>query len=74
MTKSKASADVSFTPAPEKKNIRFIKHNDAVYLRVEDVAAFVRDIAATEETDVRNRLNAAVANIEKVGYGNTSSV
>jgi hypothetical protein len=67
MAHSKASADVVFTPAPEKKDIRFIKHNDAVYLRLEDVAAFVRDIGATEETDVRNRLNDAAINIEKIG-------
>ncbi len=36
---------------------------DDRYLRVEDVADFIRSLGATEETDVRNRLNQAADNL-----------
>ena len=40
--------------------MRFVRANSAIYLRQEDVIEYLRNIAATEETDTRNRL-------EKVG-------
>ena len=35
------------------------------YLRSEDVVSLIRDVAATEETDVRNRLNEFADNLER---------
>ncbi len=37
--------------------IRFVTVNDAVYLRVEDVAQIIRSVAGTEEANCRNRLD-----------------
>lgn len=54
----------------EIKPVRFVKTSlGVVYLRKEDVVDFLRDFAATEETDVRNRLNEAASNISEVGTG-----
>ena len=39
--------------------LRFVDVRGARYLRVDDVAAFIRELGGTEETDVRNRLNEA---------------
>jgi hypothetical protein len=33
------------------------------YIRVQDVASFIRKIGETEETDVRNRLDQAAENL-----------
>lgn len=45
-------------------NIRFVITKDKIkYLRQEDVINIIADIAATEETDVRNRLNQVCINI-----------
>lgn len=49
----------------DKFNIRFIKNNNKIYLLAEDVASFIKEIASTEETDVRNRLNEAASNLMK---------
>lgn len=42
---------------------RFIDGRNARYLHAADVAAFIRELAGGEETDVRNRLNAAADNL-----------
>ena len=49
----------------ERADIRFIKANGAIYLRLEDVALFIVNLGSCEETDVRNRLNEAAANLIK---------
>jgi len=40
-------------------NIRHVVIKKAVYLRVEDVAEYIRELGGSEETDVRNRLKKA---------------
>ena len=47
----------------EKVQVRFVLVRGSRYLHVDDVAAFIRELAATEETDVRNRLLQAATNI-----------
>lgn len=39
--------------------LRFVEVRGVRYLRLDDVAAFVRDLGDGEETDVRRRLAAA---------------
>ena len=36
--------------------LRFVEVRGERYLRLEDVAAFARELGGSEETDVRNRL------------------
>jgi hypothetical protein len=48
--------------------VRFIRRNLSTYLRKEDVIDMINEIAATEETDVRNRFAALMENLEKVGF------
>lgn len=43
--------------------IRFIDVRGERYLRIEDVAAFVRELGGSEETDVRHRLDEAADNL-----------
>lgn len=43
--------------------LRFVVVQGARYLRVDDVASFVREMGSGEETDVRNRLNEATDNL-----------
>jgi len=38
--------------------IRFLAHDGLRYLRAEDVVALIREVADTEETDIRTRLYA----------------
>jgi hypothetical protein len=38
---------------------RFVRVRGERYLRLDDVASFVRELGGTEETDVRNRLSEA---------------
>ncbi len=47
----------------ERRNIRFVEVKGVKYLRAEDVAEMIRDMAATEETDVRNRFHAVAAEL-----------
>jgi hypothetical protein len=42
---------------------RFVRVRGERYLRLDDVASFIRDLGGTEETDVRNRLNEAAENL-----------
>jgi hypothetical protein len=46
-------------------NIRHVHANGTTYLRLEDVVSYIREIAGSEETDVRNRLNEAANNLTK---------
>lgn len=45
-------------------DVRFVVVKGVKYLRAEDVAAYLRDIAATEPTDTRERLETAASNLE----------
>lgn len=45
-------------------NLRFIKIKDVIYFRAEDVASYIRELASTEETDVRKRLNLAALKLQ----------
>lgn len=49
----------------EIRQMRIVRSNGAVYLRAEDVARFIEDMASQEETDVRNRLKEGACNILK---------
>lgn len=54
--------------------IRSVTVRNVKYLRCEDVVEFIRDLASTEETDVRNRLEQMaynLAELEKKSQCNT---
>jgi N-acyl-L-homoserine lactone synthetase len=51
----------------EQATMRFIRLNEKLYIRKEDVIAYMLEIASTEETDVRLRIEQACANIQKLG-------
>lgn len=44
-------------------DIRFVQVRGVKYLRAEDVAAYLREIAGAEETDTRVRLNEAASKL-----------
>lgn len=44
---------------PRSFAVRYVDVHGVRYLRLEDVAAFVRELGSSEETDVRNRLDEA---------------
>lgn len=69
MARSKTSADVVFIPniAPEIVNINFIRANNTVYLKVEDIIDYINSVANTEETVVRERLAKLTENLLKIG-------
>lgn len=46
-------------------NIHVLNYKGIKYLRAEDVAEYIRDLAATEETDTRNRLEIVAREMEK---------
>lgn len=51
-------------------NIRFVQpYTRTTYLRREDVVEYVREFAAGEETDVRERLEEAACILSTVGDG-----
>ena len=43
--------------------MRFVNVRGVPYLRLEDVASFLRDLGGGEETDVRRRLEKAADNL-----------
>ena len=43
--------------------LRYVVIRGVQYLRHDDVASFIRELSNAEETDVRNRLNKAAANL-----------
>ncbi len=47
--------------------IRMVEVNKGTYLHRDQIAEYIREIAATEETDVRNRLLQAASNIGAIG-------
>ena len=52
---------------PSEFQLRVIEVNGHRYLRIEDVAAFVRELGGVEETAVRNRLeDAATALLKRI--------
>lgn len=48
-------------------DIRSVKVKGNIYLRKEDVVAYLQEMAATEETDTRNRILTAAENLSEVG-------
>jgi hypothetical protein len=46
---------------------RFVEIRGVRYLRIDDVAAFVRELGSAEETDVRKRLDEAARQITCAG-------
>jgi hypothetical protein len=48
---------------PETFLFRFVKIRGVRYLRLDDVATFLRELGSAEETDVRNRLDEAARRI-----------
>ena len=54
----------------EDMDMRIIRpKNGHLYLRLEDVVEFLLEIAASEETDVRWRIEQAAENIRKLEKG-----
>jgi hypothetical protein len=47
----------------DRRNVRYVTVRGVRYLRIEDVADIIRELGATEETDVRNRLDEAARNL-----------
>ena len=47
-----------------KEQIRYIVVRGVRYMRAEDVAAYIREIAGAEETDTRKRLEEVARNLE----------
>lgn len=54
-----------------KKNIRCVDVRGVRYLRIDDVVALLRELGATEETDVRRRLDTAANNLVTVAEETT---
>ena len=48
-------------------DIRFISLKGTTYLKRVDVVEYLRELAATEETDVRNRIEEASKLLDEVG-------
>lgn len=46
-----------------KVEMRYIEWHNRIYLRQEDVAYYIREVACGEEADLRDRLETAVLNI-----------
>lgn len=46
-------------------NVKIIKINDRTYLRINDVVELLNNLASSEETDTRNRINELASNIQK---------
>jgi hypothetical protein len=44
-------------------NVRFVTVRGVRYLRAEDVASYLREVAGSEPTDTRERLQAAAARL-----------
>ena len=47
-------------------DFRFVEVRNTVYLRKEDVVAYLRSLAETEETDVRRRIEAAAEALKSI--------
>ena len=50
---------------PDREKIRFVTVRSVKYLRQEDIAHLIREVAGTEDTDVRNRLEALAREVSK---------
>lgn len=51
----------------DQVTMRFIRINGKIYIRKEDVIAYLLDFASTEEIDVERRIKQACAEIQKLG-------
>jgi hypothetical protein len=49
----------------ERMNVRFVKIKDTVYLHAEDIVELLRELAATEETDTRKRIEELACRLVK---------
>ncbi len=47
----------------DEVKVRTVRIKNNLYIRIEDVAELIREFAATEETDVRNRADDLVHNL-----------
>ena len=59
---------------PEQADVRFIKFKGATYLRREDVVEVIETVSATEETDVRWRLEKLYRLLAGVGHEGTARI
>jgi len=46
--------------------MRTVTVKDIIYIRAADVGEYIRELAATEETDVRDRLYQAALNLQLI--------
>ncbi len=58
----------------EQADVRFIEFKGATYLRREDVVAVIETVSATEETDVRWRLEKLYRNLAGIGHEGTARI
>lgn len=56
---------VKVTELANFSEIRYIINRNKKYLLEDDVIDYLRELAGSEETDVRNRLNQAASNIKR---------
>lgn len=54
----------------ERFEVRCVHIKDSVYIKKEDVVNIIREIAGTETTDVRNRLEELARNFNKLNCTN----
>lgn len=52
----------------DKIPLRVIKIKNEIYIRNEDIVKYIYELAGSEETDVRERLNTAANNIQKLSF------
>ena len=53
-------------------NLRFIVHKGVKYLRAEDVAEYLREIAGDRETDTRDHLEQAARALHPIGVDSSA--
>lgn len=59
---------------PEEIDVRFIKFKGVTYLRREDIVDVIETVAATEETDVRWRLEKVYRGFAGIGNEGTGRI
>jgi hypothetical protein len=58
-------------PAAPPVAMRIVTVKGVVYIRAEDVAEYIEDMAGCEETDVRTRFEADAENVRKAARART---
>jgi hypothetical protein len=51
--------------------MRFVTINEVTYLRKEDIVELLLEFGGSEETDVRNRMDELIQDLQKVGLGSS---